>query len=113
MDMRPGEILRQIAKTAALCGVLGLLLYGAIMMLAERDDGPWLIGLALAAPMTALIGHQVIDALRSGQLPMRGGALPRESQPLAFWSGVVWFGVCGVLLGALTVWCIMRLLGAS
>lgn len=113
MDMRLGEILLAIAKTAALCVTLGLLLYGAVAMLAERADGPWLIGLALAAPLAALVGHLVIDALRSGCFPMRGRAVPRHAQPLAFWFNVAWFGACGLMLGALAAWCALRLLGAG
>jgi hypothetical protein len=113
MDMRLGEILRTMAKTAALCGALGLLLHGAIAMLAERADGPWLIGLALAAPMAALLAHLVIEALRSGHVPMRGGAVLRREQPLAFWFSVAWFGAAGLSLGAIALWCAVQMAGAG
>ncbi|MBR0652850.1 hypothetical protein GXW78_24550 [Roseomonas terrae] len=111
--MQARQALWQIAKTGALCAVLGLLLYAVVTAVAEYAVAPWLIGLVLAAPLTAVVGHLVIEALRSGAFPERFGVVLRDTRPLAFWFNVLWFGACGLLLGALAGWCAVRLLGAT
>jgi hypothetical protein len=110
MDRDLGAVLRQVAKTAVLCAALGLLLYGVVAMVAAWPGGRWLLGLLLAAPLAALIGHQVIDAYRSGIFPQRGGAARRDTQPLAFWFAMAWFTACGLLLGILAAWCGLALI---
>lgn len=111
MYLDSGAVLRQLAKTAALVAALGLLLYLGVAALAEREDGHWLIGLVLAAPMAVLTGWLVLDALRCGVFPMRFSSPTREGQPVAYWFNVVWFSACGVLFGAIAVWCAAVLLG--
>ena len=110
MHDTPGAILRQIARTAVLVGGLGLLLFGGVSLLAEREGARWMIGLALAAPLAALVGWVVLDALRSGVFPMRFSSPTRDGQPVAYWCSVGWFATCGGLLVALAVWCAARLL---
>lgn len=110
MTPGPGAVLRQIAKTAALAGGLGLLLYLGVTWLAEIEGAQWIIGLVLAAPMTGFVGWIVWDALRSGIFPMRFSSPTRQGEPVAYWCSVVWFAACGVMLAALAGWCVMRLL---
>jgi hypothetical protein len=107
-----GTVLRQVARTALLCGLLGGLLYVAVAAVAGWPFGRWLMGLVLAAPLAILLGHLVLDALRQGFVPMRGGAVFREARPLAFWSTLAWFGACGMALAVLAAWCGIELQAA-
>jgi hypothetical protein len=111
MDLERGAVVRQIARTGVLVAALGLVLYGAAALLAERKDGGWLLGLLLATPAAAFIGWVVVDALRSGVFPMRHGSATRADQPGAFWFNIGWFAACGGLLALLAGWCAMALLG--
>ena len=113
MDRNLGAVLRQLAKTTVLCGALGLLLYGVVAAVAAWPQGQWLLGLVLAAPLAALIGHYVVGAYRSGIFPQRGGAIQRDAQPLAFWFNMTWFAACGLLLGVMAAWCGVELAGGS
>ena len=107
----PTAILRQVAKTAVLVGCCAMLLYGAVVLLVQRDGAQWIIGLALAAPLAAMIGWFVVDALRSGVFPALSGSMTRDGEPGAYWFNMAWFAACGVLLVALAGWCAAELLG--
>ncbi len=112
MNDDTGVILRQLAKTAALVAAVAALLYGAVTVVAELSYGRWLIAVVLAGPLTALIALVVFDALRTGIFPLKGYAVSRDHQPLAYWFNVGWSAVCGVLLGVLTVWSSTELMAA-
>ena len=109
----PGAILRQIAKTALLVAVLGALLYGAVMLLAESRHGGRIIGLLLGGPMAALLAFVVVDALRSGVFPQKFRAVHRADQPVAFWCSVGWFAACGLAMAVLAIWCAAELLAPA
>ena len=97
--------LRTLAKTALLCALLGLMLYGAMMLMAQMPNAGQLLGVALAAPSAVLIAHLVLGALRDGQFPVRGPALLRDSQPIQYWFSIAWFAGCAVALAAIALWC--------
>lgn len=109
----PGAILRQIAKTALLVAVLGALLYGAVMLVAQHRNGARIMGLVLSAPMAALLGFVVVDALRSGVFPEKFRAVRRADQPVAFWCSIGWFAACGLMMAALSIWCAAELLARA
>ncbi|MBW6400080.1 hypothetical protein KPL78_19630 [Roseomonas sp. HJA6] len=101
-----------LARTALLCGALGLVLYGAVAFLAGLPNGQWVIGLLLSVPMTAFVGWVVWRALREGEFPRRGGAAVRAEQPVAYWFHTLWYGFCALFLAWLAVWCMEELLAA-
>lgn len=110
MDSR--ETLGLLARTALLCGALGIVLYGVLTLIAGLPYGQWVIGLLLSAPMTAFVGWVVLRALREGEFPRRGGAATREGQPFAYWLNTLWYGFCALFLAWLTLWCAQELLVA-
>lgn len=103
MDSR--ETLGLLARTALLCGALGVVLYGVLSLLAGLPYGQWLIGLLLSAPMAVFVAWVVLRALRSGEFPRRGGVARRAEQPFAYWLNTIWFGICAASLAWLALWC--------
>ena len=97
--------LRTLAKTALLCGVLGLLLYGAVVQVAAVPGAHLWLGLILAGIMAAITGHQVLTALRTGQFPLRGPPLLRDRQPIQYWVSVAWFGASTIALAGIALGC--------
>lgn len=91
---------------------LSVLLWGAAMLADGLSCSRWLIGLVLAAPLTALLACAVFDALRTDIFPLKGRAVSRDRQPLAYWFNVGWFAACGTLLGVTTVWSGAELMAA-
>lgn len=113
MHESPGTILRQIAKTAVLVAVLGALLYGAVTLVAQQRHGAQIMGVILGAPMAALLGFVVVDALRSGVFPEKFRAVHRADQPVAFWCSIGWTAGCGLMMAALTIWCAAELIAPA
>jgi len=54
----------------------------------------------------------VFDALRTDVFPLKGRAVSRDRQPLAYWFNVGGFAACGALLGAMSVWSGAELMAA-
>jgi hypothetical protein len=103
-----GTIIRQIARTALLCGTLGLLLYMALAWVAETPIGTTLLAplLGLAAAVALLIPavQDAISAWRSGIFPSRGGAVLREREPIWFLALMIWQIMLIVMLVALLLY---------
>ncbi|WP_372621497.1 hypothetical protein [Falsiroseomonas sp.] len=104
-----GEALRQLARTAALVAVLAALLLAVTAWVAETPGAQVLFGLVLAAPLAALAGWQVAEALRTGELPHRTGVDTRARNPAAYWTGVGALALGAAGCGALALWCVARL----
>lgn len=104
---------RRKARIGLLVVALGALLWGTATLVAGPSCGRWLIGLVLAGLLTALIACAVFDALRTDIFPLKGRAVSRDHQPLAYWVIVGWFAVCGALLGAVSVWSGAELMAAT
>ncbi len=102
-DLR--TMLSTLAKTFLLCGALGLLLYGAMVLVAEMPQGGRMLGLLLSAPLALIVAHLVLGALRDGHFPVRGPALLRDRQPVQYWFTIAWFGGCAIALTAIAAWC--------
>lgn len=107
-----GTIIRQIVRTALLCGTLGLLLYLALAGIVENPAGaallPPLLGVAGTMLMLPLTAQDVISAWRSGAFPGRGGVVLREREPVWFWGLMIWqtamvFALAVLLLYLLTL----------
>ncbi|MBS7791329.1 hypothetical protein KTR66_15100 [Roseococcus sp. SDR] len=91
---------------------LGIALYAAIAVIAEREGAQWLISLALAAPLGALLGFVAMEALRTGLVPAMGGAVTRSRHPITFWCLAITHVAASLLLGALAAWSAYRLAAA-
>jgi hypothetical protein len=103
-----GAIIRQIARTALLCGTLGLLLYLALGSVAETPAGttlmPPLLGLAGTAFLLVTTARDTISAWKSGIVPSRGAAVLREREPIWFQALIVWQIMLIVMLIALLLY---------
>lgn len=109
MDDGIGPALRAIARTGLLVAALGLALYAIIAFVAELPQAPWLISLALAAPLSALTGFVAVEALRKGYAPSMHGAVDRRQRPLDYWSLTAVYLAASLLLAALAIWAALRL----
>ncbi|PWS39099.1 hypothetical protein DFH01_07625 [Falsiroseomonas bella] len=110
MGLSPREILLRIARTAAivLAGAAVLLL--VLHLLAGLPDGHLLIVIALSAPLAALFGWVVAEALRSGVLPHRSGVDDRLRNPLAFWIGAAIYAIGAAALAIMAIWALAQVL---
>jgi hypothetical protein len=99
------HVLSQIARTAVLCGTLGLLLYLALAFATESPVvAPFLpgaFGLAGSVCMLALTGHTLLSAWRTGEFVTRVSVTSRARDPVWFWSLAIWHGA--VALGLLAL----------
>lgn len=97
-----GDIIRQIARTALLCGTLGLLLYLVLAFVVESPMLAPLLPPLLALPASVLLlvltGQSLIGAWRTGEFPSRGHVITREREPVWFWGSMVWYGVVALCL---------------
>ncbi len=104
------EVLHRIARTAALCGALGLLLYLALATAAEYPLTAPAIGLVGASVVGVLVFGLLRDAWRSGIMPERlGGGTSREANPAWYWGSMLWYGACLICLVALALFCLLRI----
>jgi hypothetical protein len=87
-------IIRRIARTALLCGTLGLLLYVVLAAIVENPTGAALLPSLFAVPATVLLliltVQDVTAAWRTGVFPSRSGAVLREREPVWFWGLMIW-----------------------
>lgn len=104
------EVLRRIARTAALVAVLALLLFALVGWIAEQPGAEYALALGLSLPLALLSGWVVVEALLSGELPYRGGVDRRAQKPVAYWTGLAVIAASTVGLVALAVWCVARLM---
>jgi len=108
-----GDALRRIARTALLCGTLGLLLYFVLAAIVEQPLAvawlPLLFGLAAAPFLLFLTAQDVASAWRSGEFPARGAVVLRSREPVWFWSMMVWQTAACLLLAGLIVYLIIFL----
>ena len=106
------EVLHRIARTAALCGALGLLFYLALATAAEYPLTAPAIGLVGASVVGVLVFGLLRDAWRSGIMPERlGGGTSREANPAWYWGSMLWYGACLICLVALALFCLLRIIG--
>lgn len=57
-----------------------------------------------------LLGYMIVDAVRTGVVPFRNGAVRRDTQPFSFWFWVAWNSTCFILLAAIGVYAVRRLM---
>lgn len=105
------DILRQIARTAVLCGALGLLLYLAVSAAVEYPVTAPLFGLVGATLVGIMTFGLLRDGWRTGQFPDRFGVTTREASPGWYWGSMLWYGACLVALAALALFCLLRIVG--
>ena len=105
--------LRSLAKTAMLCGLLGLILYGAVVLLSQSPSAGQVAGLVLAAPAAVMLALLVLDALRRREFPLRGPVLRRDGSPVAYWFSIAWFGACAGAMALIALWCAWVVLAAG
>jgi hypothetical protein len=105
------EVLRQIARTAVLCGALGLLLYLALSAAADDPITAPAVGFAGASVVGVLVFHLLRDAWRSGIIPERSGITSRDANPVWYWGSMLWYGACLLALLALALVCLLRIVG--
>ncbi|MFN3890695.1 MAG: hypothetical protein ACK4MV_09885 [Beijerinckiaceae bacterium] len=104
----------QIARTAALCGALGLGLYLALEAAAAspaRDALANWLGLVLSVALSLVTIPATIAGWRSGELPGRPGLIERGNEPRWYWLLLTLEGACSLGLIALAAYCVWRLLG--
>lgn len=104
-------ILRRIAMTAILSGSLGLALYAGFAAASGHPAAPFVIAILLAAPLAGLSLWQVVDGWRKGEFAVWREAVGRRDKPGSYWFNMAWYGLCGLLLAAICLWCGWRLLG--
>ena len=104
-----GPTLRKIAWTGLLVAGLGFSLYAALAFIAKREGVQWLIGLALAVPLSGLLAFVFVEALRTGLFPTMGGVVTRSRHPLSYWCLTITNATASLLLGALAAWSAYRL----
>ena len=107
ISARPCAAWRRGRCCAAL---LGLILYGAAVLLSRLPSAGQVAALVLAAPTAVLLARLVLDALRSREFPLRGPALRRDQAPVAYWFSIAWFGGCAAALTLIALWCAWVLL---
>jgi len=107
-------VIRQIVRTALLCGALGLLLY---LTLASAVRSPAfstllvpLFGVSGAALLLVLTVQDVTSAWRTGEFPGRGGRVLRDREPVWFWALMIWQTAAIVALAALLLYCLTLLM---
>ena len=104
----------QIARTALLCGALGLLLN---LGLAELARFPELtvpaLGIFGAGCVAILLAQEIAGALRTGILPRLPGAIRRREEPIWFWGSLALSLLCLLLLLWLLVASLIRLVRHS
>lgn len=104
-------VLRQLARTTALVAVLGLLLWGVVVALADTPAGTWIITLALAAPLAALQGLVAWEGLRTGELAVWLRTVRRAEEPRAYWGYLAWQALVTLGLLMLAGWACLEGLG--
>ena len=105
------EVLRQLARTAVLCGALGLLLYLVLWTAAENPITAPAVGFAGASVVGVLVFHLLRDAWHSGIIPEKFGITSREANPVWYWGSMLWYGACLICLIALALICLLRIVG--
>lgn len=106
------DIPRRIARTAMLCGALGLLLYLALAMASDDPITAPVLGLAGAGAIGAQLFGLLRDAWRGGVMPDRLGAgTSRAANPVWYWGSMLWYGACLMGLVALALFCLLRIIG--
>lgn len=105
------DALRQIARTAVLCGALGFLLYLVLSTAADRPVAAPALGLVGTSIVGVLVFHLMRDAWRSGIIPERSGITSREANPVWYWGSMLWYGACMIALVALALMCLLRIVG--
>ena len=105
------EGLRQIARTAVLCGALGLALYLVLLMVADHPITAPMIGFAGASVVGVLVFHLLSDAWHSGIIPEKFGITSRDANPVWYWGSMLWYGACLICLTALALICLLRIVG--
>lgn len=103
-------VLRQVVRTALLCGALGLLLYLALAFAAESPVFsawlPPLFGAGAAALLLVLTVQDVTSAWRTGEFPSRSGRVLRDREPVWFRVLMIWQSAAIVALVALLLYCL-------
>jgi hypothetical protein len=102
-------VLRRIAMTAALSGSLGLALYAGLSAAAGDPAAPFVIALLMATPLAGLILWQVAEAWLKGEFAVWRAVVRRDERPGSYWFNMIWYGLCGLALAALSAWCGWRL----
>lgn len=93
------EHLLQIARTALLCGALGLLLYLGLTELARFPTFTVpVLGIFGSACVAILLAQEISGALRTGILPRLPGAIRRREEPIWFWGSLALSLLCLLLL---------------
>jgi hypothetical protein len=110
------DILRQLVRTSALCGTLGLILYLAF---ASVVDSPRLVpllppvlALVLSGVALVLTGRSLILACRTGEFPSRGRVITRAREPEWFWGAVIWYGGAALCFSVLVPYSLLLLVDA-
>lgn len=97
-----GDTIRQIARTALLCGTLGLLLYLALTFVVERPGLapllPPVLTLVASVVAISLTGKSLILACRTGEFPSKGRVITKEREPAWFWGFMIWYGAVALCL---------------
>jgi len=101
----PGRILR----TALLCGVLGLALYGALTYAVTWPGFAPTLALVLTASIGALTMKLVWDGWRTSIFPSKFSVTARAERPVAYWITMVWYGACLVGLVAVALLALLML----
>jgi hypothetical protein len=103
-------ILRRLALTALLAMAGAAVLLAVLVFIVPLPGAPFAIALVLALPLAALAGWQVVDALRTGELPYRFGVDRRDAQPVAYWAGLAVMAASTLGLILLAGWCAAMLI---
>lgn len=110
-----GTIIRQIVRTALLCGALGLLLYLALAAAVRSSAFSTLLvplfGVGGAALLLVLTVQDVTSAWRTGEFPSRSGRVVRDHEPVWFWGLMIWQIAAIVALVALLLYSLVLLMG--
>jgi hypothetical protein len=97
-------ILQQLARTAALVAVSGLLLYAAVAGLAQSRAGASIMTLALAAPLAGLLGFVAWDAWRKDEIAVWRRTIRRVEAPWSYWFNLLGFAAAALALASMAGW---------
>ena len=108
------EIIRQIIRTAFLCGSLGLLLYLVLSFAVESPRLapllPPVLALVASGVVLFLSGQILIMAWRTGEFPEKLHVIRKEQEPTWFWSTMIWYGAVSLCLLALLLYSVSQLM---
>ncbi|MBN9595405.1 MAG: hypothetical protein J0G36_08635 [Afipia sp.] len=107
------DILIQIARTAVLCGTLGLALYFALSYAVQFPAFASGLVCAAAFAVLYLTVSSILYAIRHRLIPVKAGSISRDTQSVLYWAFLGFEIACALASIAIAVLSILRLIEAT